>query len=96
MKHNMGGGVSAQKKGVGSKNSNRGEGVTQKTMLILLESTLSMTAKDTAKILGTNYNTYKEWKGDRRNMTGPTLMAIEMVYFLHSINQLDNFLLVSK
>ena len=59
--------------------NNRGEGVSQREILTELESLLEETAVGTAAILGTNYNTYKEWKGGRRIMLGTTLKLIKAI-----------------
>lgn len=57
----------------------RGEGVDQRELLTQLEITLDKTAVATATVIGTNYNTYKEWKGGRRNMLSYTLQQVEMI-----------------
>lgn len=57
-----------------------GGGIPQNQLLAALEIHLGKTAKDTAKALGTNYNSYKEWKGNRRQMTGPTKRLIAVLY----------------
>lgn len=59
-----------------------GGGVSQNQLLAALEIHLGKTAKDTATMLGTNYNSYKEWKGERRKMTGPTKRLIAVIYEL--------------
>ena len=56
-----------------------GGGIDQKTILTNLEAHLGTTAKRTAELLETSYNTYKEWKGNRRNILGTTLLAINML-----------------
>lgn len=73
--------MSTKKGGGGIKNKG-GEGVDQRTLLTNLETLLNETAVGTAKILGTNYNTYKEWKGHRREMLGTTLKLIEAITLL--------------
>jgi DNA-binding transcriptional regulator YiaG len=40
---------------------------------------MAVTAKRAAELLNTSYNTYKEWKGERRNMTGPSIRLIEVL-----------------
>lgn len=50
-----------------------GGGVDQRALLTSLETILGKGAAETAEALGTNYNTYKEWKGGRREMLGPAL-----------------------
>lgn len=56
-----------------------GGGVDQKSILTDLEAHLGETAKRTAELLNTSYNTYKEWKGNRRNILPPTLLAINLL-----------------
>jgi len=68
------------KKGVGVIKNNRGRGVTgQNKLLADFERFVGLSAKATALILGTSYNTYKAWKGERREMTGPTLKLIDIL-----------------
>lgn len=57
----------------------RGEGVDQRELLSQLEITLNKTAVDTCKVIGCSYNTYKEWKGGRKNMLSYTLQQIKMI-----------------
>ena len=49
-----------------------GGGTSQNAHMKQFEITMECTAKKAAEILNTNYNTYKEWKSDRRKMTGPS------------------------
>ena len=51
----------------------------QNTMLKEFEESTVVTAKSAAVLLDSSYNTYKEWKGNRRKMTGPTLKLIKVL-----------------
>lgn len=53
--------------------------MSQNTTLSNLEGHLDKTAKGTAKIMGVSYDTYKAWKGERRNMTGATRKLVEVL-----------------
>ena len=68
------------KKGGGGMENNMGGGVCQRELLTNLENHLQRTAVSTACLLNTSYNTYKEWKGNRRKMTGPTIRLIEYLF----------------
>ena len=59
--------------------NDKGEGVNQRAILIELETALDLGATKTARKIGTNYNTYKQWKSGRRNMCGTTLKLIELI-----------------
>jgi len=70
------------KKGGGGMKKTMGGGVPQNQTLAALEIHLGKTAKDTATALGVSYNTYKEWKGDRRKMTGSSRRLVAVIYEL--------------
>jgi hypothetical protein len=78
--NNNGGRVSVlPKMPVGGYKFNQGGGMSQYELLQQFEDLTKTTAAGAAELLDTKYNTYKQWKMDRRNMTGPSIKLVQVL-----------------